>query len=169
MPGNSSSPIIPRDGVLVIGDGAALTLTIPYLNGAIKISGLNASQKTKQVFKAKGTVYSVRDVEDQEYSFEFTCDAVHFKGDNITATLYEALMRTGVWAAAVSTLPVAAGDTYCVKCTWTVERTNFGGSNDNIVAIKYVYFDVDFSEGVPSSFSLKGTCIPYSTDHYTVT
>lgn len=142
---------------------------MPYLNGALKLTGLNASQKTKQVFKARGTVYGARDVEDQEYGVEFTADAVHFKGDGTTGTLFEALMKLGVWSAATSTLPTSAGDVYCVKLTWTVERTNFGATADNVVAIKYVYFDVDFSEGVPSQFSLKGTAIPYSTDHLTWT
>lgn len=166
---NAGAPIIPRDGVLVINDGAALSLTIPYLGGELKLGGLNASQKSKQVFKSRGTVYAARDVDDQEYSLEFTADAVHFKGDATTATLWEVIMKQGVWAAATSTFPTSAGDVYCLKCTWTVERTNFSGSADNVVVVKYVYFDLDFAEGVPSKFSLKGTCIPYSTDHLTIT
>lgn len=171
MAGNAATPIIPRDGVLVISDatGTPKTLTIPYLGGQIKISGLNASQKTKQLVLSRGTVYGGRDVDDQPYTFEFTADAAHFKGDNSTATLWEVVMKQGVWSAATSTLPTSAGDIYCVTCTWTVERTNFSGTNDNVVALKYVYFDLDFSEGTPSQFSLKGTCIPYSTDHMTIT
>lgn len=162
-------PIIPRDGVLVIQDGAALSLTIAYLNGAIKISGLNATQRTKQWFKSKGSTYSGRDVEDQEFSFEFTADAVHFMGDGTTATLFEAIMRKGVWAAAASTLPASAGDIYTLKGTWTVNRTNFGATSNNVVVAKYVQFDMDFSEGVPSQFSLKGTGAIFSTDYLTWT
>lgn len=171
MAGNAATPIIPRDGVLVISDatGTPLTLTIAYMNGSIKLSSLNASQKTKQIFLANGTVYAARDVDDQPYSFEFTADAVHFKGDATTATLWEVAMKQGVWSSATSTLPSTAGDVYCLTCTWTIERTNFGGTADNVVALKYVYFDLDFSEGVPSQFSLKGTCIPYSSDHMTIT
>jgi hypothetical protein len=171
MAGNAATPIIPRDGVLVVSDntGTPKTITVPYLNGTLKLTGLNASQRARQIFKSKGVVYAVRDTDDQEFGVEFTCDAVHFKGDNITATLFEALMKLGPWNNAVSTLPPSAGDTFCVTLTWTVERTNFGGTNDNVVVAKYVYFDVDFAEGTPGQFTLKGTGVPYSTDFLTWT
>lgn len=171
MAGNAAVPIIPRDGVLVISDasGTPKTLTIPYLNGNIKIGAVNADFKTRQVFSSRGTIYSARNVEDQPYSFEFTADAVHFKGDATTATLWEVVMKQGVWSSATSTWPASAGDIYTLTCTWTVERTNFSGTNDNVYAMKYVYFDLDFQEGVPSTFSLKGTVLTYSTDHTTIT
>src|SRR4051812_14622247 len=96
----TANPIIPRDGVLTLADGAALSLAISYLRGEVKWTGLNASQKSKQYFKSRGTLYAGRDVEDQEFGFEFTADAVHFMGDGTTATLFEVIMRKGVWAAA---------------------------------------------------------------------
>jgi hypothetical protein len=166
---NAATPIIPRDGVLVISDGAALTYTVPYMGGALKITGLNQNQRTRQVFKASGSTYAVRDVEDQEFGIEFTADAVHWKGDGSTATLFEVLMKLGVWSAATSMLPTTAGDTYCLKLTWTEERTNFGASADNVVVAKYVYFDLDYAQGVPGQFTLKGTGVRYSTDYLTWT
>src|SRR5438128_1528944 len=138
----SATPIIPRDGALLVNDltpSTPLALVILYLGGDLKITGLNAAQKTRTVFKSKGTVYSARDVDDQEYGIEFTADAVHFEGDGTTGTPFEAFMKLGtIWSAAISTLPTVAGDTYCVKLTWTIERTNFGAAADNIVVAKYV-------------------------------
>jgi len=163
---NPSSPMIPRDGVLVIKDntGTPKTLTIAYDGGDLQVSNLNQGHKTRQVFKSRGATYSVRDVEAQEIGIQFTADAVSFLGDGSTATLYEALMKLGAWSTAVSTLPSPAGDTYCLTLQFTVERTNFGGSADNVETFKYVYFDVDFAEGVPGKFTIKGTAVNYSTD-----
>ena len=139
------------------------------MGGALKITGLNASQKTKQWFSSCGEIYSGRDVEDQDFGIEFEAEAVHFLGDATTATLFEAIMKKGVWAAATSLLPTTAGDIYCLKATWAVARTAFGASANNTVVAKYVQFDLDFSEGVPSKFSIKGVGKAYSTDYLTWT
>lgn len=165
----TSAPIIPADGTWTISDGGSLSLTIPYRGGDLKLTGLNPDFKSRQVFKAGGRVYSARNVEDQEYGVEFTAHAVGFLGDGSTSTVWEPFMRTGLWSGATSTLPVTAGDAYCLTFTFQAERTNFGSTaGDAKVVIKYVYFDVDFAEGTPATFSFKGTGIPYSTDHYTV-
>ena len=165
----TSAPIIPRDGVMALSDGAALSLVLLYMGGAVKWGGLNASQRTKQWFRSRGGVYAGRDVDDQDFSLDFTADAVHFLGDGTTATLFEAVMRKGVWSGATSTLPTAAGDIYTLKATWTVNRATFGATGNNAVVAKYVQFDLDFSEGVPSQFSLKGVGVPYSNDYLTWT
>lgn len=165
----AATPIIPRDGVFTLYDGGVLSLAILYMGGALKITGLNASQKAKQTFMSGGTMYAARDVDDQLFGLEFVADAVQFLGDGTTATLFEALMRKGVWSAATSTLPAAAGDVYCLKGIWTVNRTSFGASANNTVTAKYVQFDVDFGEGSPSQFTVKGQGYPYSTDFLTWT
>ncbi len=168
---NAAVPFIPRDGVLVLKDntGTPKTLTIAYDGGDLQLSNLNQAFKTRQIFKSRGSTYSVRDVEAQEVGIQFTADAVHFLGDASTVTLYEALMKLGAWSSAVSTLPSTAGDTYCLTLQWTGERTNFGGNADNVVVYKYVYFDLDFAEGVPGKFTIKGTAVIYSTDYVTHT
>jgi hypothetical protein len=166
MPGNAATPIIPRDGVMTLTDGTAgtpKTLTVLYTNGAIKITGLNNAQKDRKIYKSRGIIYAGRNTEDKEFGIEFTADAVHFLGDGTTATLFEAIMQKGLWSTATSTFPVSGGDIYTLQWSWTVERTNFSGTNDNVVTYKYVMFELDFAEGDPSQFSLKGTGLPYGT------
>lgn len=166
---NAATPIIPRDGTLTVADGAALTLAIAYHNGDLKMSGLNAYQDEHEFFMSRGEIYGGRRSQKKVVDFTFTADLVHLLGDATTATLFEAIMRKGVWAAATSTWPAAAGDAYTLKFTWAVERTNFGGAGDNTVVAKYVQCDIDIEEGVPSKISVKGRIIPHSSDYLTWT
>ena len=167
---NTANPLIPADGSTVITDGGALTLTVNYEDGDLSITGLNGqNQKSYQSFKHRGKTYAVRAVEDVDIEFSFTCHAVHIIGDGTTGTLGDAILRKAVWSAATSKLASTAGDAYLLQVKWTGERTNFGATNDNTVQVKYCSLTLDFSEGVPGKFSVKGTCYPISTDYLTIT
>ncbi|TXH41152.1 MAG: hypothetical protein E6Q97_38110 [Desulfurellales bacterium] len=167
----SATPIIPRDGVLTIKDGAGtpLSYAIPYSDGDFSLSGLVEDQTTVQSFRNRGRTYAIRKVEDQDLEFSFTCHAHAILGDGATAGLYDVLGKKGVWAAATSTLPAAAGDAFCVSLTFTAERSNLGATSDASVVLKYCRISGDFQEGVPSTFSISGTAYAYSTDYLTIT
>lgn len=154
---NAANPLIPPDGQLVITDGAALTFTLPYEDGDISISGLTKGQKAVQKFTTRGRGYAVRETEDQDVEISFTAHAVGLKSDGTTALISDIVNKIGVWSGATSTLPAAAGDAFCVTCTWTGERTSYGASADAYLRLKYVHFDEDFSEGIPGKISVKGT------------
>lgn len=166
----SSTPIIHRDVTCVISDntGTPKTWTLFASGGTLKLTGLTPSQKTTQEFMSCGDVYASRMVDSQEIGVEFDCDAVHIIGDGTTATFGDVMLKRGAWASAVSTLPTAAGDTFCVTMTFTVERSNFGATADNTVVLKYVAGASDFSQGVPSKWGFKGRAIMYSTDGVTI-
>lgn len=168
---NANTPIIPKDGVLHILDGAGtpLDFTVLYDGGDLSFSGLNQGFSTRQIFMSRGVPYSVRDTELKPIEFTFTCDAVHILGDGTTATIYDVLMKKAPWASATSTLPTTRGDTYCLTFKFTAERSNLGATADNTVTLKYCFFEMDFAEGIPGKWTIKGTMIPYSTDYYTAT
>jgi hypothetical protein len=161
---NATNPIIPRDGVVVITDntGTPKSWTLAYRGGDLKLTNWSESQKTQQTFMSCGTVYAGRKVDDQPIGVEFTADAVHIIGDGTTATFGDVILKRGAWASAVSTLPTASGDLYCLTFTFTVERSNFSGGSDNVVVLKYVYGMADFTEGVPSKWGFKGENMPLS-------
>lgn len=167
---NAQTPFVPRDGSLTFSDGAGtpLTYTVQYEDGDFSVSGLNDSTYAKQSFKSRGKTYSVRDVEDQEIEFSFTCHAIALVGDGTTATVGDVVLKEGAWASATSTLPAANGDSYCVSLTWTGERTNFGASSDSSITLKYCALSMDFSEGVAGKLSIKGVAYPISTDFRTI-
>lgn len=167
----SATPIIPRDGVLTIKDGAGtpLSYAIPYSDGDFSLSGLVEDQTTVQSFRNRGRTYAIRKVEDQDLEFSFTAHAHAILGDGTTAGLYDVLAKKGVWSAATSTLPAAAGDAFCVSLTFTAERSNLGATSDASVVLKYCRISGDFQEGVPSTFSISGTAYAYSTDYLTIT
>jgi hypothetical protein len=163
----AANPLIPVDGQIVITDGAALSLTIQYEDGDFQIQGLNSSQKTRQSFKSRGKTYAVRDVEDKDIQFSFTCHAVHIIGDGTTAFIGDAILKKAVWASATSKLPTANGDSHLLGVKWQGERTNFGAAADQSLTLKYCDLELDFSEGVPGKISVKGICYPISNDFIT--
>ncbi len=167
----SATPIVPRDGVLTIKDntGTPLVYTLPYTDGDFSLSGLVEDQSAVQSFKNRGRTYAIRKTEDQDMEFSFSCHAHALLGDGTLAGLYDVLAKKGVWASAVSTLPAAAGDAFCVTLTFTAERSNMGATTDVSVVLKYCRLSGDFQEGTPSTVSFSGTAYCYSTDYLTVT
>lgn len=167
----SATPILSRDGILTIKDGAGtpLSYAIAYTDGDFSMNGIVEDQSAVQSFRNRGRTYAVRKTEDQDLEFSFTCHAHAILGDGTTAGLYDVLGKKGVWAAATSTLPAAAGDAFCVSLTFTAERSNLGATSDASVVLKYCRISGDFQEGIPSTFSISGTAYAYSTDYLTIT
>ena len=126
----------------------------------VRVAGISK----RYTHRVKGEIYAARYAKDKPFSFEFTSDACQFLGDGTTGTLFEMLTRKGVYAAATSTWPTAAGDVWMTQASFSAERSNFGATGDNTVTYKYVYWEVDYVEGVPGKFTAKGTVIPYSND-----
>lgn len=167
---NAATPIIPRDGVLTASDntGTPKTWVMLYRGGDLKISGMMPGQLSQQEFSSCGEVYAGRKVDRTSLDVEFTADSVHFIGDGTTATFGDVFLQLGAWSSAVSMLPTTAGDLYCLKLAFAVERSNFGATADNTVTLKYVYGVTDWTEGSPSKFSFKGKAMAYSTDYLTI-
>lgn len=165
----AANPLIPVDGQIVITDGAALTFTLAYEDGDFQCSGLNGnSQKSVQSFKSRGKTYAVRQVEDQDISFQFTAHVVGIIGDGTTALIGDVVLRKGVWASYTSKISASQGDANLLQVKWQGERTNFGAAADSSLTFKYCYLELDFSEGVPGKVSVKGTAFPISTDYLTI-
>ena len=70
-------------------------------------------------------------------------------------TIWDAVNKTGAFAAAVST--ITGSDVYGLKVTIDVEGTNFGDPTDHQLQLNGCHCTVDFSEGDPNSFSINGT------------
>lgn len=152
---DAAVPLIPRDGTLVLSDGAALTLTVLYTDGNLKIGNLSQGNYVVQAFKDRGTAYSLRGVEKQEITVSFDCHAVMTVG---ASSPLEAIRKTGTWASATSTTPIANGgsEVHTVQAVWTGERSNFGATADASVTIKKIRFTGSFSEGTPGMLSFEG-------------
>lgn len=164
------NPLIPKDGRIVISDGAGspISLTVLYEDGDLQAAGLMKDQQEVQAFRRRGTFYSGRQIGSKDIEFSFTCHALGILGDGTTALMGDVILRKGVWVAATSTLPLTAGDAFCVQLAWTGERTDFGASADSSLTLKYCHLTADFSEGLPGKWSIKGTAFIYSTDWMTV-
>lgn len=162
-----TTPIIPIDGAIVLSDntGTPITITVAYEDGDLQVSGLEQAYMEVQVIESRGTPYAARNVRYKPIEFSFTA---HLVGtvDATDSSLLAALLKLGTtpWASATSMLATAKGDAYMLKVAWTAERTNFGGTADASLTLKYCRLSVDMSEGVPGKLSVKGTCYRFGSD-----
>ncbi len=153
------TPFLPADGKIAISDntGTPIVLTIAYEDGDLQITGLKSGFKTTQVFKNRGKHYSVRKVEHQAVAFSFTAHATGII-DAADGSIPAALLGLAgtPWATPVTTAPANTGDGDLRQLKWTGERTDFGGTADTTITLKYCDCEFDFAEGVPGKFSVKG-------------
>lgn len=154
----SDSPLIPADGVMVITDntGTPLSFTVVYEDGDLKAGDFKHSMREKVAFKDREATYSIRDGDYEDINFEFTCHAVGW-GDSTGVGISDVVMKTGtVWGAGVSMISAARGGAWAVKIVWTGERTNYGGTADVTLTMKYCTLSEGFQEGYPGKFMIKG-------------
>lgn len=153
----AANPIIPKDGVLTISDGAGtpLTFAVPYTDGDLQLAGVRKGGMQTQAFKTRGQTYSVRETEDAPVAFSFNC---HFNGldDATSAAMLDIVAKLGTWASATSTLPTSAGDAWMVQLAWAIEGTARGSTSDHSLTFKYCTIQADIQEGVPSTLSISG-------------
>ena len=157
----AGAPIVPTDGQLVISDGASSPpVTVAYEEGNFSFTGYNQGVMDTVVFMDRGRPYAIRKEKNRPIPFSFTCHAISMVGDPGNACF-----RLGTWASATSTLPTANGgsEVFCVKLVYTAERTNFGASSDSTATFLICRItDVDYSEAVPSTFTIKGEAYVFS-------
>ena len=169
----ASTPIVAADGVLVIkyGAGSPLSYTVAYDMGDFKISGLNVANQETLNFYARGNFFGTRNIKDKEFTFSFTAHLIGLGGDSGSPTINDVILRRSGsdWAAATSTLPTSAGDTFHHTIQWTVERTNLGATADDTFTLKYCELSIDWAEGDGSTCTINGVAKMYSTDGMTIT
>lgn len=152
-------PIIPSDGTTVITDGTTptpLSHTIQYEDGDESFGPFRQGNKEYQVFRDRGQEYSARQTEDVDFRFTWTCHAVATT-DASLPNILDIARWAGSWASAVSTLSTTGsrGDVKTVQIAWTAERSNFGGSADAVLTLKYcIVSNESFSQGIPGKWSI---------------
>lgn len=146
-----------RDGVILVEDGTGtpLAVTVQYEAGDFSISGLNQSNTEATTYLDRGELGSVRKTSRTFPTFSFSAHMTDLS-DNTDKLLWDAVNKTGAFAAAVSTGGTAS-DVYMLKVTFTVEGTNFGDSADHVMILNNCHLSIDFAEGDPNSFTLNGT------------
>ena len=154
-----STPIIPRDGTLLIEDatGTPIALTVQYEDGDFSIDGFQQSNMAVVSFKDRGVFYAHRKSEEEEVNFTFSAHATDW-ADATEKTVVDVFNKTGAFSAGVSTLGANA-DVWAVKLTFTAEQTNYGASADGTIVLSYCVAKVSFAEGLPGKFTIAGRAL----------
>ena len=146
-----------RDGTITLADGTTptpLSVTVQYEAGDFSITGLSEANTETTTYLDRGDLGSVRKTSRTFPTFSFTAHMTDLS-DATNKTIWDAVNKTGAFAAAVST--ITGSDVYGLKVTIDVEGTNFGDPTDHQLQLNGCQCTVDFSEGDPNSFSINGT------------
>jgi hypothetical protein len=146
-----------RDGAIILKDGTGtpIAVTIEFESGDFSISGLSANANTEvTTYLDRGSLGSVRLTSQSFPTWSFTCHMVEFS-DAVTKTVWDAVNKTGTFAAAVST--ITNSDVYGLDCVINIEGTTLGEATDHTLTLVANRITLDFAEGDPNSFTINGT------------
>jgi hypothetical protein len=143
-----------RDGLITLasGGGSPITLTVQYENGDFSLTGSNQGNYDITKYLDRGDLGSVRKTARSFPTGSFSAHLTELS-DATNLTLWDAVNRTGAFAAAVSTLGANA-DVYTLNIVLTIEGTQFGDATDHVLTVNDCRCSIDVSEGDPDSFSL---------------
>jgi hypothetical protein len=147
-----------RDGQIVLKDGTGtpIAVTIEFESGDFSISSLSANSNTETTtYLDRGSLGSVRLTSQSFPTWSFTCHMVEFS-DAVTKTVWDAVNKTGTFAAAIST--ITNSDVYGLDCVINIEGTTLGEATDHTLTLVGNRITLDFAEGDPNSFTINGTC-----------
>ncbi len=147
-----------RDGQIILKDGTGtpIAVTIEFEAGDFSISGLSANSNTEvTTYLDRGSLGSVRLTSQTFPTWSFSAHMVEFS-DAVTKTLWDAVNKTGTFAAAVST--ITNSDVYGLDCVINIEGTTLGEATDHTLTLVGNRITLDFAEGDPNSFTINGTC-----------
>lgn len=164
--------IVPSDGSVTFSDGAALSFVAPYEDGNLSFGGVRYQMREVEDYWARDNYIGSRLRRNLPLEFQFDAMFVGWT-DAAAATLHNIVYRSGLWVAAASTLPAVAGggpasvvnSVWACQLVFAAERTNFGGTGDASVTMKYCVLEEAFAEGGPAKLSIKGSLKPYSNDY----
>lgn len=170
----ATSPIIPKDGVLTFADatGSPITWAVVYEDGDFSIGEIEEGDYEHEVFWDRHEPYSVRKTKKKIYEWSFTAHLVAFTDSHASpvGNALDVVRFKGAFLSAISTggASNAKGDAALLQLTWATERTDFGGTADGSMVLKYNRLSASIQEGTPSTITISGKSIPFSTDHFTI-
>lgn len=163
-------PITARDGTLVFEDGTGtpISYTLDWEEGNLSFDDLSYKQRERIVLFDRDDVAAVRLGRRKIVPFKFTCYPKAMS-DGSVKLLNDLVHKTGAFASAVSTKG-ANEEAMLYKLTFTMERSNFGGSADSTVTANYVAMNFNMSEepGGFTKFEVSGEIYIFSDGDFVI-
>jgi hypothetical protein len=147
-----------RDGQIVLKDGTGtpIAITVEFEAGDFSISGLSANSNTEvTTYLDRGSLGTVRLTSQTFPTWSFSAHMTELS-DATSKTLWDAVNKTGTFAAAIST--ITNSDAYGLDCVLSIEGTTLGEATDHVLTLTGNRISIDFAEGDPNTFTLSGTC-----------
>lgn len=146
-----------RDGTITLKDGTGtpLDVIVQFEDGDFNIAGLNQGNYEVTPYLDRGEFSSLRKTNRKFPAFSFTAKMTELS-DATNENLLDMVMKSGAFAAAVSTLGASA-DVFTLDVVLAVEGSNYGDASDHTLTMEDCHLSIDFSEGDPNKFTVNGT------------
>jgi len=147
-----------RDGVLILRDGAGVTLEVPLEMGDVAIGGLSADMTEVAVYQSRGRTKAVRRTNDVQPTLAFSAMLGRLSSSKTATTVpakpavMDFILRRNAYATNIRSSSIC-GDVYTLDAKWQLTTPD----GVEYVELRAVAFTVDLSEGDPNSISLSGT------------
>lgn len=158
-------PAIARDGAIAIQDGTAgtpISMTLDFEEGNLTVDELGHLHRERLELYDRDDLTALRYGRRRPIGFKMTCYLKAFS-DATVKLVSDLVMKTGAWAAAVSTR-ATTDEVVTYQVTYTIERSNFGGTADSTCTLKHCHMTMSLAEepGGFTKLEISGTAYLYS-------
>jgi len=148
-------PMKPKNGTLAFEDatGTPISATIQFEDGDLQHDEMRAGYFDVEILQDRGVDWIAVETNEQRIGFTFSCYATDFY-DATEKTFPDMVMKTGAWAAGVSTL--GANRPWALKMTYTQEQSAYGAGADSVMVFTKVLVWYAFAEAGTGKFTCRG-------------
>jgi len=151
----SDSIKVQQDSTMILTDGGGTDFTVPYVDGAASIDGLNYDQTEPITVFAKRTFLCVRRGAYRPVSFSFTAYMSEFTSASATSLMDFVRFQN---AFSSNTSRSTASDHKTIRVRFQAAAVGDDGDTHQ-VTMENCVCDIAFAEGEPNQFSISGQCL----------
>ena len=145
---------VQQDSSVILTDGGGTDFTIPYVDGAGSIDGINYDQTEPIVVFAKRSFLGIRRGAYRPVTFSFTAYMSEFTSATATSLVDFVRFQN---AFSGNTSRTAGYDHKVIRVRFQVAAVDDDGDTHQMT-MDDCQCDIAFGEGEPNQFTLSGTC-----------
>lgn len=148
-------PKMRKDGVILLTDGAANTLTVSYEDGNFTFTPVKSG--TPVILRDRGTITNVRNADfEPSASGSFSIHLRQFRDGGEAGSVMDFVNKTGHYSGNTSTgdTGVPLVEEYCITIRYTCDSSISGDVADTYVDLQKCVCNVSFAESDPSTLTI---------------
>lgn len=143
-----------RDGQLTLKDGTGTPVTLVVDFEGEGNFTFSDDKSERLTIMDRGSIVGCRKQNDVVKSASFSVNMRQFSDSSGAGSIIDFIMKTGHYAANISTGGAAFGDFYLIDVEFRVEGTDFGDTGDHFANLTKCLASYDFAEGFPDVINI---------------